>query len=678
MMPDAMTASVLPAPRTARGAPGLRRAAIAIVGVCSAWIVAGIGLAALNIGTARPEGTDWRAASIGALAFFVFGALLALQRPANPLSWVALAVGITESLTYVAGEYAVYALLTRPGDGLPLGDWAQWVAQVLWMPGYLLIPTLLLLLFPDGRPPSPRWRWLAPVTLVVIAAATVEWAVTPYEDMGEPMLRPDVGNPVEAPALAAALEPVFLLIAPCIALSLASVVVRVRRSTGVARQQLRWFGAGVAVALLLLLGGLASEEAAPIAMGLALTVLPASVTVAVLRHGLWELGPVARRSVVAVGLSAAVLAVYGVATLVLGGGEVVATAIVAVLLLPLQGRLERFVNRLLYGDRDEPWVAVRRLGERLATPVAPDEVAREVSRALRLPRVTVSGPGEAVDAPAGTLALPLVFHGALVGTLVAGGREVGPADWRALEDLAPSMAASLHAARLADDLRASRERIVTAREEERRRLRADLHDDVGPSLAMLALRLDAAASGTGGGATPEVLRELAGQTRDTLAQVRQIVSDLRPAALADLGLEAALAHAVNQLPAASSAAAASRSASAPGGVTAAAAPGARLDVPAPLGPLPAATEVAAYRIVREALSNIVRHARATSCAVRLAREGDSLVVTVTDDGCGIAIDAPRGVGLGSMAERADELGGTLAVATRPDFDGTRIEARLPA
>jgi signal transduction histidine kinase len=266
----------------------------------------------------------------------------------------------------------------------------------------------------------------------------------------------------------------------------------------------------------------------------------------------------------------------------------------------------------------------------------------------------VFGPDDPVDAPAGTLALPLVFHGSLVGTLVAGGREVGPADWRALEDLAPSLAASLHAARLADDLRASRERIVNAREEERRRLRADLHDDVGPSLAMLALRLDAAAAGTGGGATPEMLRELGGQTRDTLARVRQIVTDLRPAALADLGLEAALASAVDHIQTA------------------------RLDVPAPLGALPAATEVAAYRIAREALSNVVRHARAGSCVVRLAREGEELVVTVSDDGRGISADGPRGVGLGSMAERADELGGTLTVTTRPDVDGTVIEARLPA
>ena len=650
----AMTASALPVPRAAGRALGLRRAAVLVVAVCVALIAGGLVLALLNLGTERPAGTDWRAASIGALAFFVCGALLALQRPANPLSWVALAVGVTESLTYVAGEYAVYALLTRPEDGLPLGDWAQWVAQVLWMPGYLLIPTLLLLLFPDGRPPSPRWRPLVPVTLVVIAAATVEWAVTPYEDMGEPVFRPDIGNPAANASLAGALEPVFLLIAPCIALSVASVVVRVRRSTGVARQQLRWFGAGVAVALLLIAAGLASDDLAPFTTGLALAVLPASVAVAVLRHGLWELGPVARRSVVAAALSAMVLAVYGLATVILGGGEVVATAVVAVLLLPLQGRVERIVNRLLYGDRDEPWVAVRRLGERLATPVAPEEIASEVSRVLRLPRVSVFAPDEEVHAPAGTLALPLVFHGVLVGTLVAGGREVGPADWRALEDLGPSLAASLHAARLADDLRASRERIVTAREEERRRLRADLHDDVGPSLAMLALRLDAAASGTAGGASPDVLRELAGQTRDSLGRVRQIVTDLRPAALADLGLEAALAEAVQQIPSA------------------------RLDVPAPLGVLSAATEVAAYRIVREALSNVVRHARAGSCDVRLERSGTSLVVSVADDGRGVAADAPRGVGLGSMAERADELGGTFELLTRPEVAGTRIEARLPA
>src|SRR5918993_4738912 len=127
-----MTTSALSLPRVAGRALGARRAAVVVIAVCTALIVAGIILALLNTGTERPEGTDWRAASIGALAFFVCGALLALQRPANPLSWVALTVGITESLTYVAGEYTVYALLTRPDAGLPLGEWAQWLTQVLW------------------------------------------------------------------------------------------------------------------------------------------------------------------------------------------------------------------------------------------------------------------------------------------------------------------------------------------------------------------------------------------------------------------------------------------------------------------------------------------------------------------------------------------------------------------
>jgi signal transduction histidine kinase len=519
------------------------------------------------------------------------------------------------------------------------------------------VPTLLLLLFPDGRPPSRRWAWLVPVTLLVIASASADWATTPWPDLGEPVIDPSTPNPVGSGGLTGPLDWLGYLLPLCVVLSIASVVVRLRRAEGVERQQLRWFGAGAALTLTVLAAGQAlGETLAPFALGAGLVILPACVAVAVLRHGLWELGPIARRSVVYGTLSAAILGVYGLAALALGGGEVIATAVVAVALLPARERLERGVNRLLYGDRDEPWAAVRSLGERLAQPATTADVELEVARALRLPRVRIDAPGTLEPAPADDdLRVPLVFHGEPVGTLVAGGRELGGADRAALADLAPHLAAAVHATRLTDDLRRSRERLVAAREEERRRLRNDLHDELGPSLAMLALRLDAARDLAAGPEGERVLGDLAGQARDGLGQVRAIVRDLRPAVLDDLGLAAALEEQVDALRR--------------GGLDA------RLDVPEALGKLPAAPEVAAYRIAREAMSNVVRHARARSCTVTLRLQDGALCVEIRDDGRGMRAGAPRGVGLESMAARADELGGTFAVTS--GGDGTSVEARLP-
>jgi Histidine kinase-, DNA gyrase B-, and HSP90-like ATPase/Histidine kinase len=388
---------------------------------------------------------------------------------------------------------------------------------------------------------------------------------------------------------------------------------------------------------------------------------------------------------------------------------------VAVVLAPLHARVSRAVNRLLYGDRDEPWAAARRLGERLT---APGDPLKEIGDALRLPRVELRDPDEtagaaangaapaaaassppatpAASSPPATpttssppatpttssppatpttssppatpttssppaaasssppaaaasspeVAVPLVFAGEHVGTLVAGGRELGAADRRALEQLAPPLAAAVHAARLADDLRESRERIVAAREEERRRLRNDLHDEVGPSLAVLAMRLDA-----------EGRAELAAQARADLARIRALVRDLRPAALDDLGLAAALAEEVERLRA--------------GGLDA------TLDAPEPLGELPAAVEVAAYRIAREALSNVIRHSGARRCTVRLARAGTALRLEVDDDGRGMPDVVRPGVGLESMRARAEEVGGSFAVGPGPGGAGTRVSVRLP-
>jgi signal transduction histidine kinase len=216
----------------------------------------------------------------------------------------------------------------------------------------------------------------------------------------------------------------------------------------------------------------------------------------------------------------------------------------------------------------------------------------------------------------------------------------------------------VQAARLTADLQRTRERLVAAREEERRRIRRDLHDGLGPALAAQTLKVGSARAllPRDPSAAEARLVEVEADIERLLADVRRLVYDLRPPALDDLGLAAAIRESAAQY--------------------VGAAPRVVVDAPERLPPLPAAVEVAAYRIVQEALANAVRHAQARTCRVSLTAETDALIVEVLDDGLGVAPDRPAGVGLVSMRERAAELGGACVVE-RPAGGGTRVRARLP-
>jgi signal transduction histidine kinase len=233
----------------------------------------------------------------------------------------------------------------------------------------------------------------------------------------------------------------------------------------------------------------------------------------------------------------------------------------------------------------------------------------------------------------------------------------------ALDLAARRVAALVWAAGLIADLQTSRERIVAGREEERRRLRHDLHDGVGPQLAGLALQLDSLGRRLGpddaNAARVQMLRD---RLRDTVIEVRRVVDNLRPPALDDVGLVEAVRQQVSAY-------------AVVGAGSGGAGPMVEVQSPAQLPPLPAAVEVAAYRIVTESVTNAVRHGSPQRCCVRIDAEGATLVLRVSDDGNGIAPDAVQGVGLTSMRERAAELGGVLDVSSGPD--GTTVTARLP-
>jgi signal transduction histidine kinase len=366
-----------------------------------------------------------------------------------------------------------------------------------------------------------------------------------------------------------------------------------------------------------------------------------------------------------------------------------ATGIVAVLFQPLRERLQRGTNHLLYGQRDEPYAVISRLSQLLSATLAPDAalpaVVETVAQSLKLPYVAIQlGEGDTLTDAAtyGTptaevLELPLTYQGERIGRLRLGARATGEtwssADLRLLDDLARQAGAAAHAVRLTADLQRSRERIVVAREETRRRLRRDLHDGLAPTLAALALKAGAISDliPTDAQGARALSAELEAEIRGTIREIRRLVYELRPPTLDELGLVAAIRERATTE-------STRRRANGTMNETANG-KDARLQIvveaPDHLPPLSAAVEVAAYRIVQEALTNVVKHAQAGRCTVRLTA-ADALEIEIADDGVGLPDKRRAGVGLLSMRERAEELGGTCVVEAVPE-GGTRVTARLP-
>lgn len=472
-------------------------------------------------------------------------------------------------------------------------------------------------------------------------------------------------------------------------LIMAAFVWAYRDASGAAsRTRLRWVAGSFAVATVLFL----TLWKLPIVIGdralvsqplhvLVFLPCPIAIGIAILRLHLFDIDVTIRRSIVYAALTACILVIYVSTVGVLGRvlhhrnewTSLAATAVVAVAFAPLRQRLQRGVSRLLYGERDDPYAVVSRLGERLEKTPAPDEIlpslVRTVAEALRLPYAAIvlnraEGGEETVEhgiLSGSSLSLPLTYHHETVGHLVVGertpGEGFGSRDRRALDSLAHQVGIAAHAARLTLELQRSRERLVMAREEERRRLRHDLHDGLGPNLAATALQLQTARRlvRTDPETTEAILGRLGEQTQMAVTDVRQIVNDLRPASLDQLGF----------LPALEAQAAGFED----GGFQV------TIEADGDLSDLPAAVEVAAFRIACEAMNNAYRHGGARRCAVKLARNG-VLEVEVADDGSGLPAEPSLGVGVSSMAERAAELGGSFVMEARGN-GGTTVKARLP-
>ncbi len=618
------------------------------------------------------------------LLLAVASVVVLATRPGDAVGRLLGVVAVAWTLDGALYGWVAYSL----AHDLPGTDVAFWfVARV----GAFLLSGLvaLLLLYPTGALLPGRWRRVAVAVLVASVALPVLLLLAPDSVVfgaGEPVGSTElVPFPWSDGVAETMLRVGQVLTLGSIVGAVALVWVRHRDAPQAERTQLRWLlWAGIMCVLMVAAGATLSVGGlvTTILLDLAVAALAVSVTIGLLRPGLGDVDALVAWTLTTAAVAAVVVAVD---VLVLGAGTALlgdrlderdATLVVLVLAVvvygPLRSWLGSLVRRLLLGRRTDRYGAVTGLAARLETTGTIDEqlpaLAGAVAETFKVGhvRVEVVTPDGGLlsashgPAPAEVQEIDIAYQGERVGRLVLpvqGFRSMlSHRDQGLLVDLVRQAAVAIRARLLATELQESRERLVLGREDDRRRIRRDLHDGLGPALGGVALRLQAA--GNAVDADPGRARELLGLARaevsDALDDVRRLVHDLRPPALDDLGLEAAVRQQADRVR-----------------------PAVEVTVSA-VGTtgLPAAVEVAAYRIVAEALANVVRHAGAQRVDVRLVAGDTALDVTVADDGRGIGADVTAGVGLLSLRERAEELGGRCEVVC-PDTGGTTVRAVLP-
>jgi signal transduction histidine kinase len=621
-----------------------------------------------------------------ALVFLFVAAFVLLLRPDDRAARVQLLIGasITGATTWSLG-LQVSDFVNGTGFWLYIAT-TFGVYTLFWV-GILHFA----LVFPQPHPVVAKRPWTIPLIYIVPYALSFAYLASVW---------PGAASTLDWISRWSSVESVL----PAVYLVLTIIIViwsyRILRTTA-DRQKFRWliFAAlvsGGSTFFLWYLPTIILGQPLLGSNGLGLLVLPYPLVlpIAILRYRLFDIDILINRTLVYGLLTALVVGIYVLVVNALGTllhtsgsplDSLLATGFIAVLFQPLRARLQRVINRLMYGERDDPYAVLSRLGQRLEATLAPEAVlstiVETVAQALKLPYAalalkqgdeftTAASYGLLQDKP---FILPLVYHAETIGQLLLAPRAPGDtftaADRRLLEDIARQTGVAAHAVRLTADLQRSRERLVTAREEERRRLRRDLHDGLGSTLA--ALHLQAGAIRTlmlrDLPAADAELVELQTEIRSAIADIRRLVYALRPPTLDELGLVGAIQQYALQC------SMHGETEGAPGHTNA----GLRVIVEAMenLPALPAAVEVAAYRIVQEALTNVVRHAQARTCVIRLSLLA-GLQLEITDDGMGLPAEPHAGVGLLSMRERAAEVGGSCDVGPAPG-QGTRVLVKLP-
>jgi signal transduction histidine kinase len=633
------------------------------------------------------------------LTMAVVGAFIASRQPGNAVGWIFIAVPFIAAMSVAAWEYAIFALVGRP-DPLPGALAAVWISEWPWALVLSLPFTYLLMLFPDGRLPSPRWRPFAWATGVFIGFVTVAFAFDPIYHR-----RLGVGNPLGIEAFEPLVDfvegPGFAGLFVAMFVSLASLVIRYRRSDRGRRQQIKWvaYAAAIASSAFALSSlsdvlGLESAWSRSILPLIAFVTIPVAVGVAILRFRLFDIDVVIRRTLVVGILAAFVTALYvgivvGIGALVGSRGNlllsIVATALIALAFQPAREWARRFTNRLVYGKRATPYEVMSEFAERAAGTYSFDEVlprmaeivaagtgARraavwlrvggELRRAAVFPAADDSWPasvkGDDGGVPGADASVPVRHRGEVLGAITVAmplAEPLTPTHDKLLADVASQAGLVLRNVRLIEDLRASRQRLVAAQDEERRRLERNIHDGAQQQLVALAVKLRLVE--TLAPKDPEKAARMAAEAKaevqDALENLRDLARGIYPPLLADQGLAAALE-------------AQARKAAIPVSVH-----------PDGVGRYPQEVEAGAYFCVLEALQNVAKYAEASRVDVNLRADNGELVFEVADDGKGFDPErTPPGSGLTNMRDRLEALGGSVEVTSRPG-EGTTVSGRIP-
>ncbi|HEX6538491.1 MAG TPA: histidine kinase [Candidatus Dormibacteraeota bacterium] len=696
---------------------GLATAAAVAGALATATLTAGAWLLAVRNGDTNPLTGNHGPDLIVPVGITAVGAVVVARRRWNPLGWLLLLSGVVDALRSASGEYAVRGL-SAPGT-LPAVDWAAWLTNwllgVIFPAGTLLF---IFLLFPTGRLLSRRWRpvAVAAVTLTVFTtfvsivsptSTTLQShalpAPNPLAIAGFPLTEDDAGWVWPAGIL-------LLLVAA------ASPLIRYRRADGEERQQIKWFAFAVLATVVLIIAtlpvsaGLPAGEASVlfnlvIIAGIGFA-LPAAIGLAILKYRLYGIDVVIGRTLVYGSLAVLITGVYvgiavGVGELVGSGGKpnlglsILATAIVAIGFQPARERLQRIANRLVYGRRATPYQVLSKFSSQVAGSYAADDVLPRMARVLHegtgaestavwlragsvlhpaaswpdsaltaLPR-DVAVNGVLPDLGGATRAVEVRHQGELLGALTVvkrRGEALTPVEEKLVDDLAhqaglvlKNVGLTADLQRRLEELRQSRQRLVSAQDQERRRLERNLHDGAQQTLVALKVKLGLAdmLMAKDPEKAKQTIAQLKADTDEALETLRDLARGIYPPLLAEKGLAAALESQA-------------RKATLP----------VRVDAGG-IGRYPQEVEATVYFCVLEALQNVQRYADATSASVRLRGSDGELRFEVADDGRGFDVESAKsGAGLSNMRDRVDALDGDFAIVSAPK-QGARVIGRLP-
>ncbi|MGZ8578932.1 MAG: histidine kinase [Actinomycetota bacterium] len=653
-------------------------------------VVAGAAVTiALEIATPR---LDEAAFSFLVLAFPAVGFFVLGRRPDARIAWLMLSMGVGLAIFGPLSAYGMFAI----ARGMPLGSEALALGSPGWVP-FIAISGYILLLFPDGHLPSPRWRWFAWACGIGLALVIVWIWFYPgdFADSGYP----DVANPFGVEALAPVLEVfgVLLLAAPLLIVGgFVGLVVRLRRTTDdVVRHQVRWitYVAALIAGLFAIsfIPGVGNEAWDSVIQNLATLLfisIPFIVGIAILQYHLYDIDVVIRKTVVYVVLAVLLLGVglalvaVAVATASVfsssvnsGRLDLFIGIVIGALIWPLRRLAIRIADRIVFGRRASPYEVLTDFGDRLAGTYAADDVLPRTARVLGegvgadrtrvwlsvgeglVPVATWSRDGVDPDGPDDHRA-DVRHQGELLGALsvtMPPNDPMDPAKEKLVGDLAAQCGLLLRNVRLVEELRASRRRLVAAQDEERRKLERNIHDGAQQQLVALAVKSRLARGSTerDPAKTAELLTQIEQETQQALDDLRDLARGIYPPLLADKGLASAIEAQCRRSPL-------PVTVSADG-----------------IGRFPSDVEAAVYFSVLEALQNIAKYAHATEATVSLSHAGGQLTFEVSDDGRGFDLATTgHGTGLQGIDDRLGALDGTLHVESSVGV-GTRLVGRLP-